>query len=385
MTKLDMYGSRIIIPLSTASFILNSIIRFFIPAILPFIVVSMHTDLFYGSLLLTAYWIGYTVLQVPGGILSDIFGTAMLNKISFLSLTVLFIILYFSLDSYIAVLVLQLALGSVSAFIYVSDASLVQKWNRRDKRSSALGIYQLGFFVGASIGEYFTISTYVISSSFPFLIMFPLLAIVTILNMLFLRDPAKRRRKILISKRVIFPALLRFSAGFVYIGFLAMFSSILAFNFHVPENKIFLYSWIPAFLGIVSSPVGGYMSVKLRNGRLLFAALPIMVIGVVIALISFVDFLTAMFLSSLLGLFYGFYAGPSMSMASDVSGNDESLSSASSILNLSSQSGGIVSPLIIGYSYSVFGSFKWGLITISLVSVFLMIISIHFLRRHGIT
>jgi MFS family permease len=110
-----------------------------------------------------------------------------------------------------------------------------------------------------------------------------------------------------------------------------------------------------------------------------------MVIGVVIALISFVDFLTAMFLSSLLGLFYGFYAGPSMSMASDVSGNDESLSSASSILNLSSQSGGIVSPLIIGYSYSVFGSFKWGLITISLVSVFLMIISIHFLRRHGIT
>nr|WP_237265379.1 MFS transporter [Thermoplasma sp. Kam2015] len=159
-----------VIQLSIISFILNFIVRFF-PATLPFIIASMKIDLFRGSLLITAYWIGYTAFQIPGGFLSDLYGTATANRISFFLLLVLFGMLYFFIEDYTAVFLMQLFLGSVSAVIYISDAALVQKWNAREKRSAELGIYQSGFFVGASLGEYFAISSYIASKSLPFMIL----------------------------------------------------------------------------------------------------------------------------------------------------------------------------------------------------------------------
>ncbi|WP_162053271.1 MFS transporter [Thermoplasma acidophilum] len=360
-------------------------VRFSVPVLLPFIISSMKVDLFQGSLLITAYWIGYTVFQIPGGVLSDIFGTAVVNKISFAILTILFSLLYFLIDIYMAVFLIQLALGSVSALIYVSDASLVQKWSSRSKRSTALGIYQSGFFIGASIGEYFIISSYGISKFMPFLVVIPMLAITAILNIIFISDPKSTGKRIGISRKILFPAILRFSAGFAYIGFLAMFSSILVYDFKVPENQIFFYSWIPAFLGIVSSPLGGAASARIRNGRLLLAALPVLAIAIFMLAILYVNFRIAIFLSAMLGLLYGFYAGPSMSMASDVSSSDASLSSSSSILNLSSQSGGMISPAIMGYSYSVYGSFAIGMVAVSVISMALVLTSVFYLAKYGIT
>ncbi len=379
------YSNTVIIPLSTISFVLNAIVRFSVPVLLPLIISSMKVDLFQGSLLITAYWIGYTVFQIPGGVLSDLFGTAMVNKISFALLTILFSLLYFLINIYMAVFLIQFALGSVSALIYVSDASLVQKWSSRSKRSAALGIYQSGFFIGASIGEYYIISSYVISKFMPFLGMIPILTITAILNTIFIRDPKSTGKKFGISRKILFPAILRFSAGFAYIGFLAMFSSILVYDFKVPESQIFFYSWIPAFLGILSSPLGGAVSARIRNGRLLLAAFPVLVIAIFMVAILYVNFKMAMFLSAILGLLYGFYAGPSMSMASDVSSSDASLSSSSSILNLSSQSGGIISPAIMGYSYSVYGSFTIGMVTVSIISMVLVLISAFYLTKYGIT
>jgi len=87
----------------------------------------------------------------------------------------------------------------------------------------------------------------------------------------------------------------------------------------------------------------------------------------------------------MLGLLYGFYAGPSMSMVSDVSSSDASLSSSSSILNLSSQSGGMISPAIMGYSYSVYGSFAIGMVAVSVISMALVLTSVFYLAKYGIT
>ncbi|WP_297215916.1 nitrate/nitrite transporter [Thermoplasma sp.] len=374
-----------VVPLSTLSFILNSIVRFFVPATLPFIVASMRIDLFRGSLLITAYWIGYTAFQIPGGFLSDLYGTATINKISLFLLAALFALLYFSIEDYTAVFLIQLFMGSVSAVIYISDAALVQKWNAREKRSAALGVYQSGFFVGASFGEYFAISSYIVSKSLPFLILIPILLIAASMNALLMRDPELTDRKISISKKVVFPAVLRFSAGFAYIGFLAMFSSILSYKFHVPEDSIFLYSWVPAVLGIFSSPLGGFASARMKNGRLILAVFPVIAISIAMLVIIDVNFWPAILISSSLGFFYGIYAGPSMSMASDVSASDASISSSSSILNLSSQAGGMISPAIMGYAYSASDSFGTGILAICIVSTALALLSAFYLKRSGIT
>ena len=79
---------------SFLSFILNSTVRFFIPVLLPFFIVSLNISVYLGSLLITAYWIGYTLFQIPSGIIGDRFGAARVNKISFILLTITFPFIY---------------------------------------------------------------------------------------------------------------------------------------------------------------------------------------------------------------------------------------------------------------------------------------------------
>ncbi|WP_061951462.1 hypothetical protein [Acidiplasma cupricumulans] len=76
---------------------MNSSIRYFIPAILPFIILNLHISVLLGSLLITSYWAGYTAFQIPSGMLSDKFGLSLTSKLSFSMIFILFILLYFLL------------------------------------------------------------------------------------------------------------------------------------------------------------------------------------------------------------------------------------------------------------------------------------------------
>ena len=86
---------------STFSFFLNSTIRFFVPALLPLIISSLHISVYSGSILITSYWIGYTALQIPAGYLADRYGTAKVSKLSFLFLFVSFMLMPLAVNNYI--------------------------------------------------------------------------------------------------------------------------------------------------------------------------------------------------------------------------------------------------------------------------------------------
>jgi|GEM_PF-4559448 len=107
---------------SFLSFILNSTVRFFIPVLLPFLIVSLNIDLYLGSLLITAYWIGYTFFQIPAGIMGDRFGTARVNKVFFILLAFSFPFIYFLRESYPGLFALQIIIGAISAVIYVTSS-----------------------------------------------------------------------------------------------------------------------------------------------------------------------------------------------------------------------------------------------------------------------
>jgi sugar phosphate permease len=63
-----------------------------------------------------------------------------------------------------------------------------------------------------------------------------------------------------------------------------------------------------------------------------------------------------------------------MGMASDFSGGDHNLASASSILNFSSQFGGTVSPLIMGYFFSIYGNFRFAFTIVAFISIIIVLI-----------
>jgi MFS family permease len=358
------------------SFSLNSTLRFFIPVLIPLLVTSLNITVYMGSLLITAYWVGYTIFQMPAGVISDRLGVSRVAKASFILMAASFALFYFFRNSYYGIFIIQFLLGSFSAMVYVSDTSVVQKWVPSSSRATVVGIYQTGFFIGASLGEYFILRTLNISFEFTFLAVMAILILSAILNLIFLKEPAHRKNEIKgkIDKRIIYVAMIRFSAGFVYIGFLTLFTVFIVFDHLVPYSHAYLYAWIPAAGGLITSPVGGIISKKLKNGKSIVSILPLFALSAIIIYIAYAPIYAVFGISFVTGMLYGLYAGPSMGMASDFSGSDRNLASSSSILNFSSQVGGTVSPLLIGFLFSLYGNFHAAFITVAAVSICTLII-----------
>ncbi len=359
---------------SLISFFLNSSVRFFIPVLLPFLIISLNISVYAGSLLITSYWIGYTLFQMPSGIISDKYGIAKTNKISFIALTLIFTLLYFFKSSYYIIFIIQFFLGLFSSMVYISDASLVQKWVPTRKRSTYVGIYQTGFFLGASLGEFIILEALSVSFYLPYLVIFILLLLTAIMNVMFIKNPEKVYKEYnkKISTDIIYVALIRFSAGFLYIGFLSLFTTFIIFDNIANYSNVYLYAFIPAVGGILTSPIGGYISTKLKKGKPVVSILSVLILGLIIIYLGFSKPYYVFYLSFITGILYGLYAGPSMGMASDFSG-DNKISSSSSILNFSSQIGGAISPFIIGFMFSIYNNFSYAFLLIGIIALIAII------------
>jgi MFS family permease len=361
---------------SIFSFSMNSTLRFFIPVLIPLLVSSLNITVYLGSLLITAYWLGYTVFQIPAGMISDRIGVSRVAKISFILMVLSFSLFYFFMNSYTGIFIIQLLLGSFSATVYVSDTSVVQKWLPQASRATFVGIYQTGFFIGASLGEYLILRTLSISFRFAFIAILSILVVAAILNLAFLKEPEydKKAKHGKIDSKIIYVAMIRFSAGFLYIGFITLFTTFIVFDHIVPYSSAYLYAWIPAAGGLITSPFGGMISRRMKHGKSLVSILPVAALAVIIIYINYAPVAIIFIISFLTGMLYGLYAGPSMGMASEFSGSDRNLASASSVLNFSSQIGGTVSPLLIGFMFSIYGNFDMAFTVVAAISIITLII-----------
>jgi len=375
---------------STFSFFLNSTVRFFVPVLLPFIISTLDISVYEGSLLVTAYWIGYTLFQIPGGYLSDKVGTARISKISFVLLSICFFFIPVVIRNYYLLALVQLLLGSVSSVVYVSGMSLVQRASSVSNRPLFIGIFQTGFFLGSSIGEYIVLRTFDLSFTWSFISISVLLISASVLNIIFQKEPKKlEAKKRIVPKGILYVSMIRFSAGFLYLGFLSLFTTFLVYDKISPFSLSYLYDWIPAVGGIIGSPLGGLLSRKMGTDKAIAAIVPIMGFSVLISVIALLPADWILAFSFLTGFFYGLYAGPSMGMIFHVS-SEETLGASTGILNFSSQFGGIVSPLLIGALFSIYGNFRIPFLLIGLVSAVMVIpplvifIRIHSQQNRGI-
>ena len=153
-----------------------------------------------------------------------------------------------------------------------------------------------------------------------------------------------------------------------------IFATFIVFDHIVPYSSAYLYAWIPAAGGLITSPIGGLISRKMKNGKPLVSILPVIALAGMIIYINFAPLAAIFIISFMTGALYGLYAGPSMGMASDFSGSDRNLASSSSILNFSSQVGGTVSPLLMGFLFSIYGNFQLAFIIVAIISILTLII-----------
>lgn len=337
-----------------------------------------------GSILITSYWIGYTALQIPAGYLADRYGTAKVSKLSFLFLFVSFMLMPLAVNNYSFLIALQILLGSLSSIVYVSGISLVQRTSSVSVRSFFIGIFQTGFFLGSSIGEYLVLRLLDISFFVSFIAVIALLFLAAFLNLALQKDYPNRthERVRVVPKGILYVSMIRFAAGFMYLGFLSFFTTFLVYDKIVPFSMVYIYAWVPSIGGIIGSPVGGFLSRKMGTDKAIAAIIPIVALGLIMYLISFLPKAGIILASSMTGFFYGLYAGPSMGMASHI-GMEENLGISSGILNFSSQVGGVISPLVIGSLYSVYGNFEAPFTIIGSISLAVIVVPLAaFIRMH---
>lgn len=336
---------------------------------------SLHVSLGFTAFLVSSYFAGYTLMQIPSGLIVDRMGPSRVNKASFLAMSGVFFIFYFSMESFVLLLLIQFSLGILGALVYLSDVSLIQTWFQQRERTISVGIYQTAFFVGASLGEFIIINLASVSLRLPILVLSCLLFGLGILNLMLISDPqhigmSQEKRKVSISRGIAYVSLVRFSASFAYLGFLSFFTTYLVMSGNLSYHGSGNYSFLAAIGGIFGSPLGGIITDRLSNSKLVPALASTVLIAVIVIGIALTSsFLSILLLVVVMGFLYGFYAAPSMSIATELSRNDDEIGSASGFLNFSAQIGGAVSPIIIGYLTQETGSYTFSFIVIGVVSI----------------
>lgn len=343
---------------------------------MPLIIVSMHVSLGYAAVLVTSYWVGYTIMQIPSGMINDKFTSSRVNKASFLALSAVFTLFYFFMSNFTALLIIQFSLGMLSALVYISDVSLIQTWFTRRERTMSVGIYQTAFFLGASLGEYITIRLASFSISLPILVISIILFALGSVNLFLIRDPdhveksVRRHIRLSLSPGIAYVGLIRFSASFVYLGFLSLFTTYLVTSGTISYAGSADYTWLAAVAGIIGSPLGGILTRRYAKTKLYPALISDVVIALLVIIIAFVTSLLIIIpLVLMMGFMYGIYASPSMSLATELSRSDEEIGSASGFLNFSAQIGGSISPLIIGFLADATGNYSLSFIIVGIISL----------------
>ncbi len=343
---------------------------------MPLIIISLHLQLGTAALLVTSYWAGYTFMQIPSGVIADRLRSSRVNKVSFLAMAAVFSLFYFFMESFAILMVVQFVLGVLAALVYISDVSLIQTWFSHRERTISVGIYQTAFFLGASLGEFITISLASISISLPIIVISIALFALGLLNVIFISDPGhisrqrKSRIKITVSRGIGYVSLIRFSASFVYLGFLSLFTTYLVTSGDILYSQTANYSSLAAVAGLAGSPIGGIVTDRLSKSKLVPALVSTFLIALLVIGIAVTsNFIVILTLAIIMGFLYGFYASPSMSIATELSKSDEEIGSTSGFLNFSAQVGGAISPAVIGFLTQATGSYSLSFITIGAISM----------------
>jgi MFS family permease len=112
---------------------------------------SIKTDLAltytWTGALMSAYFVGYTLGQIPWGVLSDKYGSRKIMSLSVFGVSVSTLLFGFS-ETLIYAMAIRFVTGLLGAGIFVPGVKLVSSWFDSDERGTALGILNIGGSAG---------------------------------------------------------------------------------------------------------------------------------------------------------------------------------------------------------------------------------------------
>lgn len=325
------------------------------------------------GMLITAYFTGYTMGQIPWGYLADRFGGGKALATSVLGLAAS-TLLSGAARSGMEVVAWRFLAGLLGAGIFVPGVRLISEWFVKERRGTAIGLFGTGTSLGGILG----------ASASPFIALsfdwrwslwsFALLGLSLVPVMWFWMRGASRRREKGVSRRGSEGLVRRWSFW------------LLGFDQFVRLGMTYaMATWLPTFLsethdlnlvlagtsitlmsvvGIISNPVGGLVSD--RAGEVPVMAVSFAALIPCLCALSVTRDLAFIWISiTLLGWLTNFLRGPMFAILPKLYGIERA-GRSTGYQNTFASAGAVVLPFIVSFLRDHTASFEAGWLSLTL-------------------
>ena len=330
--------------------------------------------------LMSGYFVGYTLGQIPWGIISDRYGSRKAMALSVLGISLSTLLFGYSSNIVMAVAFRFLS-GLLGAGIFVPGVKLVSSWFNSEERGTALGLLTIGGSSGMILASWVVP---VLSVSLSWRGSLRLMGIFGIVSAMicfyFLKDRNQQDTRQLSLKDIPiqepsfwYLSIIQFIRLGAYYTFIAWMPLVLKEEYGLSILATSSAMSILNFAGILSNPAGGMAADRFGEKRVLIAgffSLMLFILLFTFGLGGPVLYL----LVFLLGWSINFTRSPAFSIIPGLFGA-ETAGSVSGVNNTFASFGALVLPFVLGYVRDVTQSYAIGwysVAALSLLAVLLM-------------
>jgi nitrate/nitrite transporter NarK len=326
--------------------------------------------------LMSAYFVGYGLGQIPWGILADKKGSRAIMSLSVLGVSFCTVLFGLSKTFEMAIFTRFFA-GLLGAGIFVPSVRLITDWFKTEERGTALGILNIGGSVGLIIASW---AAPFLSLGIGWRLSIELVGVIGVLFAIiiwFLLKDNNKGSDINEVKGVIpftdyrfwllaFTQFIRLGSYYTYIAWLPLvLKEDYGFNILATSTALSLFN----LAGMAANPIGGFLSD--RYGEKPTLQISFLFLGLL--LFGLTQFSRRLFIYGiifLIGWFINFVRSPSFTIIPRIF-STESAGSISGIHNTFASLGALVLPFTLGYvkDYTLSYSIGWFvIITLSVLT-----------------
>lgn len=140
----------LILALAFSCFFMSFSTRYAWPPLMPVVLPILDITLTQGMFYMTSFFVGYVIMQIPGGILTDRFGARRILALALLVQGVSTCLLSLT-DSYHLGLCLRLMTGFAGGSVFSASFKAVVTWFAPEKRAMAIGVLLASPSIGVAI------------------------------------------------------------------------------------------------------------------------------------------------------------------------------------------------------------------------------------------
>ena len=236
--------------------------------------------------LMSAYFIGYTLGQLPWGYLADKYGSRRIMTLSTFGVSLATILFGFSGD-FTTAIASRFLTGLLGAGLFVPSVKLIAQWFKQSERGTALGILNIGGSVGVIL---VTWATPLLASGFGWRTALMIQGIIggasTPILWYTLRDGAFGNNDIKASATVFkqpsfwILSLTQFIRLGSYYTFLAWLPLLLKEDFGLSTVLVGTAMSVLNIAGMISNPMGGVLSDRIGEKPVLAASFLLLAVNV---------------------------------------------------------------------------------------------------------